>query len=344
MASITRRSTSYQVQIRRKDASPVSKCFKSLAEAKAWARQVETALDQGSSPLASVRRSAMPSLMDALARYAAEVVPQKKGALQDAARVRQWQRHPLATKPLGSITAKDLSSYRDTELKDGKAPASVVRSLALLSHVHTVAAKDWGYLVDNPVTKIRKPRAANARSRRPTADELEAVLANLANPELRTFVLLAIETAMRRSELFWLTWDRVDLGKRLVFLKHTKNGDSRHIVLSTRAVELLALLDRNNQGRVFHFRHRDTPSKAFARAVARSRALYEASCGGSGKDPSPGYLRDLRLHDLRHEATSRFFERGLTTVEVASITGHKTLAMLQRYTHLSVDHLMSKIN
>ncbi len=97
------------------------------------------------------------------------------------------------------------------------------------------------------------------------------------------------------------------------------------------------------QERVFSFNHCDTSTKAFGRAVKRARSAYEEQCSKVGHVPDAGYLQDLRLHDMRHEATSSLFERGLTSMEVASITGHKTLSMLQRYTHLSAEHLQAKL-
>lgn len=84
-------------------------------------------------------------------------------------------------------------------------------------------------------------------------------------------------------------------------------------------------------------------TRAFCRAVQRARGLYESTCRVLKRPADPQWLIGIRLHDLRHEATSRFFELGLQTVEVASITGHKTLAMLKRYTHLKAEDLAKKL-
>ena len=54
-------------------------------------------------------------------------------------------------------------------------------------------------------------------------------------------------------------------------------------------------------------------------------------------------IENLRFHDLRHEATTRLFEKGLNIMEVASITGHKDLRMLRRYTHLKAEDLARKL-
>lgn len=345
MASIKQRGSSFQAQVRRKDQPSISKCFKSLTEAKVWARQMESAIDTGNSPLLKTRNSSVPTLGEALSRYQEEVLPLKKGAAKEQSFVKQWSQHKLAAKQLCSIAPKDIASYRDEMLKHGLANSSVVRHLAVVSHLFTIAIKEWGYSLDNPVLKIRKPKVCNARSRRPSAAELDAVLSNLATDEMRVFVQLASETAMRRSELMGLTWGQVDLPKQFVFLPITKNGTSRTVVISSKATALFMGLEglKKPMEPVFSFAHYDTPSKAFNRALMLARALYEDQCHGVNKQPERGYLHDLRLHDMRHEATSRLFEKGLSAMEVASITGHKTLAMLSRYTHLSNSHLISRI-
>jgi integrase len=306
---------------------------------------MESAIDAGNSSFASVRNSKVPTLADALSRYELEVIPHKKGAQRELTFTRRLKAHRTASKSLSNVTPLDIASFRDDLLKDGLAKSSVVRHLAIASHLFTIAIKEWGYSLDNPVLKIRKPKVSNARSRRPSAAELDAVLSNLPTDEMRVFVQLASETAMRRSELFSLTWSQVDSERRFVFLPDTKNGSSRTVVISSKAVALF----KAHQGiktaleRVFSFCHCDTPSKAFGRAVKLSRASYVQQCDQGGIEPISGHLQDLRLHDLRHEATSSLFERGLSSMEVASITGHKTLSMLQRYTHLSTQHLQAKL-
>jgi integrase len=172
---------------------------------------------------------------------------------------------------------------------------------------------------------------------------LVAVLAHIKSQEIRVFIQLAAETAMRRSELYGLSWERVDLQSQLVHLADTKNGDSRTVVISSKAVSLLRSLPRGESEAVFSFTHKDTPTKAFIRAVKAARSAYEVQCGERGEEANPNYLQDLRLHDMRHEATSSLFEKGLAAIEVASITGHKSLAMLSRYTHLANSHLIGKL-
>jgi integrase len=80
-------------------------------------------------------------------------------------------------------------------------------------------------------------------------------------------------------------------------------------------------------------------SVAWRRAVSRARAVYAKKCQATGEDPDPSFLADLTFHALRHEATSRFFEKGFNPMQVSAITGHKTLQMLKRYTHLKAEDL-----
>jgi integrase len=137
--------------------------------------------------------------------------------------------------------------------------------------------------------------------------------------------MLAIETAMRQSELVGMHWEHVDLTRRTVFLPDTKNGDSRSVPLSTVAVGVLIDLPRGIRGDLFPGLTTEAIKQAFVRATGRAGIV------------------DLRFHDLRHEATTRLFERGLNIMEVSAITGHKDLSMLRRYTHLKAEDLAKKL-
>jgi integrase len=144
---------------------------------------------------------------------------------------------------------------------------------------------------------------------------------------LEPLVVLALETAMRLGELLGLDWPRIKLDKRVAFLPLTKNGEPRSVPLSPKAIETLQRIPRNLQNqRVFW-----TWTRSDSVENAWRRVLLNAE------------ISDLRFHDLRHEATSRLFERGLSLPEVASITGHKTWQMLRRYTHLRAEDLAAKL-
>jgi integrase len=137
-------------------------------------------------------------------------------------------------------------------------------------------------------------------------------------------VQLAIETAMRRSELLGLRWEDVDLERRLAYLGDTKNGRPRSVPLTVGAIVLLGSLPRTGPYVL--------PVSDCAVRQAWDRLVVRAG------------VIDLRFHDLRHEAVSRFFEFGLSLPEVALISGHRDPKMLFRYTHLHASDVANKLH
>ncbi len=336
MAFIRKRGSVWQVQINRKGRERLARTFDTKADAEAWARHIEGEMDRG--VFVSRKEAENTTLEEALDRYEREVTPNKKGAKQESMRMRIWKRSSLASRSLASIQGKDIATYRDARLKE-VAPNTVRHELAVLSHVFTIAVKEWGMggLV-NPVKQIRAPKMPAGRDRRLHGGELDRILSATESPVLSDLARFAVETAMRQEELAGMTWNLVDLKKKTVSLLDTKNGEKRNVPLSPEAVRILSSLPRRIDGKVWGI----TPhaiSVAWRRAVARARKSYEKECEEKGGKPDPGYLADLTFHDLRHEATSRFFEKGLNPMQVAAITGHKTLQMLKRYTHLKAEDL-----
>ena len=190
----------------------------------------------------------------------------------------------------------------------------------------------------NPVMQIRKPKLPQGRDRRLLPGELDRICSASDSPVLADLVRFAVETGMRRGELSGMTWETVDIKKRTVTLTETKNGEKRIVPLSTEAVRILSGLARRIDGEVWGMEP-DSITQAFNRAVSRARSAFENECEKKGENPDPSFLVNLTFHDLRHEATSRFFEKGLNPMQVAAITGHKTLQMLKRYTHLKAEDL-----
>lgn len=192
--------------------------------------------------------------------------------------------------------------------------------------------------LNNPVQGIRKPSLkGTGRTRHlEPGEELELLArAREYGEPLPSIIQLALETAMRRGEIAGLRWESVDLNRRVIHLSQTKNGESRDVPLSSRAVAVLVVLPRRIDGRVFDVRS-DNISQAFARITGTSATSKQCARRQDIK-----LLADFRFHDLRHEATSRLFERGLNPMQVAAITGHKTLQMLKRYTHLRAEELVA---
>lgn len=140
---------------------------------------------------------------------------------------------------------------------------------------------------------------------------------------LRPLIALAIETGMRRGELLSIRWQDVDQIAGTIRILKTKDDHPRTIPLTPKAVEILTSLERKD-ARVF---------PVTTNAVRRAWGRLRRRAG----------LEDLRLHDLRHEAVSRFFEYGLTVPEVALISGHRGPRMLSRYTHLRPEKIAEKL-
>ncbi|WP_158515147.1 site-specific integrase [Bordetella sp. H567] len=226
--------------------------------------------------------------------------------------------------PITALTAGALSQYKTQRLRV-VAPGTVSQELAILHRAYVLAREEWGIDFPGPIPRTRKPPQPKGRTRRVSDEELDRVLAATESAELRIIARFALATAMRRGELTAMRWEDVDLRKRSVFLPVTKNGHSRTVPLSKWAVELLRSAASKDTGPVFTLRP-DSVSQMFCYAARRAGVL------------------DIRFHDLRHEATSRLFEKGLNQIEVSRITGHLTLSMLSRYTHLSVSHLLQKLD
>ncbi|HCP54549.1 MULTISPECIES: integrase [Pseudomonas] len=323
MAYYEKRGEAWRAQIRRKGYPTLSATFDTKAEAQRWAAGIEG--DMSRSRYVDQREAERTSLAEALKRYRAEVSDHKKGAKQEAARIARWLEHPLADKSLAEITSSQLAGYRDERIALGASGATVRLDLAIISHLYTVASKEWNMDgLNNPVHNLRLPSTSKSRDRRPTTAELEKLYAAAADihPELPVIIALAADTAMRRSELVLLRREQVK-GK-VAYLEDTKNGQRRAVPLSTRALALIKGLPARLDGRLFSLKP-DSVSNYFA--LARDAAGIE----------------DLRLHDMRHEATSRLFEMGLPVMEAAAVTGHKTLSQLARYTHLRPEDIADKL-
>ena len=323
MASITNRGPyQWQVKIRRKGYPVQSKTFETEDDAKKWARMVESEMDRGI--FTSLSKAEKTTLKEALEQYGKEITPGKKGAKQEKSRINILSNSALGPRFLASIRGADVAKYRDERLQN-RSPITVNNELILLSHLFTVARKESDMEgLKNPVSDIRKPKQPAGRDRRLHPGEEEKLLAS-ASLQLKPMIILALETAMRLGELVSLRWDNIDLTRRVAHLSETKNDASRTVPLSTRAAATLKALPHRLDGRVFVYSANHTASHAFSDLVNKLK------------------IEDLRFHDLRHEATSRLFEKGLNPMEVASITGHKTLQMLKRYTHLRAEDLAKKL-
>lgn len=326
MASFRKRGSRWQAQVRQRGIGQVTKTFGSKSEALTWARQMEADIGQ-SGRLLDRRQLDEVTFGDLLERYQREILPCKRAGEKERQLLAPVLKEPFCRLSLSQVTPADFIDYRDRRLQKVK-PASVCRVLAILQHAFEVARLDWNLPLDaNPLKSVRRPRLSDGRARRLEPAEIERLNVALAasrTPTLRELVGLAIETGMRRGELLSLDWAQVDLQARVAHLPVTKNGFPRDVPLSSRAVEVLRSLGPRAEGSVF-------PLSPNAVRLAWQRVRRRAG------------IADARFHDLRHEAVSRFFEKGLEMMEVATISGHRDLRMLRRYTHLKAADLAFKL-
>ena len=324
MAAYRKRNNRWDVHIRKSGYSPINKTFSHKTDARKWAAETERQIEAGEHLPAEIKH--LDTLSALLEHYGSEISRKKRGWYEEICRLTKMQRHEIADVPLGKLRTFHISKYRDDRLQQVSG-ATVRKELQILSHALDLGRKEWGLNKANVVRDVRKPLEPKGRERRLEKGEQKVLLEELSKSEnhwIKPLVEVAIETGMRRGELLGLQWSDIDVVKRTAHLPMTKNGSSRTVPLSTKAIEVLNALPKDISGKVF-------PVSPYA-----LRGVWKRTTRRAG-------IEDLRFHDLRHEATSRFFELGLNVMEVAAITGHKDLRMLQRYTHLKAEDLAKKL-
>ena len=326
MASIRLRSNKWQARVSRQGEPSLVKTFQSKEDAQRWARSVEVEWDKGT--YTNIHQAQKTTFGELIARYLREVTPLMRGASADTIRLKAIMRRPIAKENMATLTSAKIAKYRDARLQEIK-PSTVIRELAYFSAIINHARREWGLSIPNPVLGVRKPAQPQGRNRILTYEEERLLLdacKPLANRNIytRPFVILAIETAMRRGEILSLHWENINYAKRTAYLSLTKNGESRTVPLSTRAIVTLQALPRSIDGRVL-------PVNFAALETNFKRARERAG------------LKDLRIHDLRHTAATRLAEKLPNLLELSAVTGHKSLAMLKRYYHPNPELLAEKL-
>ncbi len=357
MASIRKRAnkngtTSYRVEVRLKGFPPQRATFKRLTDAKVWAGQTEAAIREGRYfKTAEARKHTLAELID---RYIKEILPTKPKLARDQRTQLLWFRRQIGFLVLADVTPSAITECRDKLLSEvtrrgrARAPATVVRYLAALSHAFTIAVNEWGWLDDSPMRKVRKPTPPRGRVRFLSEDAfssdgvlIEGELTRLSracrsspNPFLNIAFVLALSTGMRQGELMSLSWADVDLQKGRITLHETKNGERRVVPLAGKALEMLR--EHAKTGRRI-----DTPlifpGKYKAHKPMDLRAPWRTALKQAGID-------DFRWHDLRHSSASYLAMNGASMGEIAEVLGHKTLQMVKRYSHLSEAHTASVVS
>jgi integrase len=325
MATIRKRGDRYQVQVRRLGVGSVSKSFHVLKDAEAWARQTEIQADRHDLP-SDRKVLTQITLAELVTRYRDTVSIKKRGYAVERIRLNAFLLHPMCRRRLSELTGANFAAYRDERLREVK-PATLKRQLGPIHNLFEIARDEWGIpLRDNPLAKLNLNAPDDRRERRLRPGELDGLIKAARagrNPLIEKIILFALETAMRRGEILNIRADDVDAERRTLLIPTTKNGHARTIPLTANALAILRDADRGTD-KLF-------PISPNAFRLAWERLKRRAK------------IENLHFHDLRHEAISRFFEKGLSTPEVALISGHRDMRMLFRYAHASRERVLEKL-
>ena len=323
MGCVLKRGKSWNAQVWISGWRSFTKSFSKKSDAVAWINELERKLH--STPIPHIPIGRKITLGELLTKYADAVSPSYKGLIAETYRLKSIARRRIGELDIRYLTRQQFIQYRDDRMTV-VSRSSVGSELALMKRVLDTAVKKWGYGIPyNLIKDVDFPKGSTARTRRLVGDKKQHLLiaaSSQRNPYIASIIKFAIETGMRRSQILKLRWYDVGLKNGFVSLYDTKNGEDRRVQLTKRCREFLASVPQNND-QVF-------PISATCLRLTWNRARKRVG------------ITDLRFHDLRHEAVSRFFEIGMSVPEVALISGQKDVRQLFRYTHLNPENVFKK--
>lgn len=322
-----------QINIRRngKWAHRESRTFDKRASAAAWLKKRMKEIDAAGEDLSSIKSKGR-TLSAAIDRYITESV--KEIGRTKAQVLRSIREYELADMPCNEIGSQDIVQFAK-DLGATRTPATVGNYMSHLSAVFALARPAWGIPLDQQAMKdafvvcnrLGITGKARKRDRRPTLAELDALLSLFEKKHthrpstlpMHKIVAFALFSTRRQEEITRITWKGLDAEHSRVFITDMKHpgdkiGNDVWCDLPEPALRIARSMPRK-EARIFPF-HPDTISAAFTRACK----VLE--------------IEDLRFHDLRHEGVTRLFETGLSIPQVAAVSGHRSWASLQRYTHI----------
>ena len=331
MATIRKRvgpkGTRYMAIVRREGQSSTA-TFRTKSEAQKWAGVVEATITQGKHlPNPESKRR---TVRDLLERYKHSEIPRKRDRSNPTRYVNFWIDR-IGDLKLARLNRAQIVEIRD-ELAEDRSPATVNRYLALLSHACTMAEREWEWMDSNPLRKVRHLTEPRGRVRYLNDDERDRLLGTAKasdHPHLYAIVLLALTSGARKGEILGLHWKDVDLAFRTAILHDTKNRERRTLTLVPPVVIELKKIQK--------VRRIDTDLIFTHPATGKANPFYFDKAWREARDKAK--LKDFRFHDLRHSCASNLAMNGATTAEIAAVLGHKTLAMVKRYSHLSDEHV-----
>jgi integrase len=343
VASIQKRGSTYRARVIRRGYPTQSKTFSTKVEAVKWARNIETKIDEGLVEPNSVRSKrildeSMP-FSDAATQYIETHSIHKKNSKSETGifkiLIKRWH-----DKTIYQVDKTEVLSLRNELVSLGRSGDTINHYFNAISKLYQMLTDELSINIPNPIKAIKRMPPSKSRNVRLNGDN-EIIFIKYCrqsnNSTLPYIIEMAIETGMRQGELMNIKWSDIDLDYRRINLHKTKNGKSRQVPLTLKAVEIITKLQPNIQKneRVFPC-STSALRKGFQRAKQKAKAAWDKP----GKNP----FEDLRFHDLRHEALSRLSDAGLNVIELAHIAGHSSLAMTQKYVHPSHDAIFTKLD
>lgn len=339
MATIEERKNSedkitYRVKVRLKGYPAQSATFDRKTDARKWIAATESAIREGRHFKTS--ESKKHTLSEAIKRYKKEIIPRKPKTGPKQVQQLDWWDTKIGSYTLADCTTSVISEYRSKLLRERstngrkRGNATVNRYTAALSHLMSIAYKEWEWINENPCSKLSKLKETRGRVRFLSDEERIALLAECKRSKsehLYPIVVLALSTGMRLGEIMSLTWEQVDFSRGLITLHETKNNERRVLPLTGHAKNELkewSKVRRLNTNLLF-------PNSRYPDKPIDIRSPWNTAIANAG-------IKDFNFHDLRHSAASYLAMNGATLAEIAEVLGHKTLQMVKRYAHLSEAH------
>jgi integrase len=333
MAYIRKRKGKFSVAIRKKHGQRIYKTFDLKSDALSFAKETELQIQQNR--YKDISEASKTTLKIVIQRYVREIIKNKADKKRERSKYNVILRNDICRKTLTELRSSDFARFRDQRLELGITNSTVNRELSAMRVAIQTSIDEWNcWLPENPVKSSIKLTENPARERRLKAGEYEKLMiackrnTKWSSPSIYWCPAInwAIETAMRLSEQLSLRWENLDLIKRTAFLpaEITKTKRSRTVALTDKALEVLKEIPRHIHGKVFPM------------SLNYHNRGWRALCKRAG-------VEGLRWHDLRREAISRMFERGLSITEVQSLSGHLTLQMLSTYTQHDAESLAIKL-
>ena len=337
MATIQRRiagdgAVTFRVRVRLKDYPIQSASFSRLTDAREWAKQTEIAIKDGRHfKTAEAKKHTLGEMID---RYLAVIEKRNPKRHANVRPYLYWWKGEIGERLLSDVTRAMLIEQRDRLLQSGinvakRTPSTANRYMTALSTAFTMATNEWEWVHDHPMRKIAKLTEPRGRIRFLDDGERKRLLkaCEAVDDRLYLLVVLALSTGARHGELINLRWDNVDFKRRVIVLHDTKNKERRVLPLAHHALALITAWHRKrDKATPLVFPMPDDIQQPWESRYLWLQTLDKAK------------IEDFRFHDLRHSAASYLAMNGASLAEIAEVLGHKTLAMVKRYSHLSEAH------